>query len=91
MDSSCDCFDVWSFFGLLDVWIFVFFTTGIEFSRGFKLVVYRILKFTFFSLLIKLHKNFNEKRGFGKEISLFIKYSLELLCSFMLKSDRFKG
>ena len=48
MDSSCDCFDVWSFFGLLDVWIFVFFTTGIEFSRGFKLVVYGILKFTFF-------------------------------------------
>lgn len=47
MDSSCDCFDVWRF-GLLDVWIFVFFTTGIEFSRGFKSVVGRILKFTFF-------------------------------------------
>ena len=48
MDSSCDCFDVWSFSDLLDVWIFVFFTTGIEFSRGFKLVMYGILKFTFF-------------------------------------------
>ena len=50
MDSTCDGFDVWSFYGLLDVWIFVFFTTGIEFSRGFKLVVYRILKFSFFFL-----------------------------------------